>query len=233
MRAKALLFALSLSLVCVLAGAVDAQTGSYSTVLPAAPAGGASQTVDGIAARIEDDILTESEIGELTALQLLVDGQSKPRTEVLRELEDQWIVQGEATAAHYPQPSPDDVDRAYSQLQSQFPSLEEFKRRAASAGLSDAAIRRLLAQQLYLSRFLDFRFRPAAQVTDAQINDYYANEFVPQLKKRGEAVPPLEDVDDTIREVLVQRAINDRAAAWLDDTRAHLQIDVLDPEAAR
>ena len=192
-----------------------------------------AQTVDGIAARIEDDILTESEVRELGAFQTLVDGQSKSRAELIRELEDQWIVRGEATAATLSRDRrTEDVDRAYSQLQRQFASPDEFKRRCASAGLSEAAVRRLLQQQLYLSRFLDFRFRPAAQVTDSQIEDYYKNEFAPQLKKRGQPVPALEDVDDTIREVLVQRAISDRATAWLDDTRGRLQIDVArQPEA--
>ena len=54
------------------------------------------QTIDGVAARIEDGILAESEVRELAAFQKLVDGQAKPREELLRELEDQWIVHGEA-----------------------------------------------------------------------------------------------------------------------------------------
>jgi hypothetical protein len=160
-----------------------------------------------------------------------VDGQPKSRAELIRELEDQWIVRGEAKAANYPEPSTEDVDRAYSQLEKQFPSPEEFKRRSTAVGLSEAAVRRLLEQQLYLSRFLDFRFRPAAQVTDLQIEEYYKTEFAAPLQKRGQPVPALDDVDDTIREVLVQRAINERAATWLDDTRGRLQIDVITPEA--
>jgi hypothetical protein len=50
---------------------------------------------------------------------------------------------------------------------------------------------------------------------------------VPQLKVRNQTVPPLEDVEDTIREVLIQRAINERATQWLDDTRSRLKIDVM------
>jgi hypothetical protein len=34
-------------------------------------------------------------------------------------------------------------------------------------------------------------------------------------------------VSDTIREVLIQRAISERAAKWLDATREHLKIDVV------
>ena len=64
-----------------------------------------------------------------------------------------------------------------------------------------------------------------------QIEAYYQNEFVPQLKARSEAVPPLEDVEDTIREVLIQREISERAKKWLDDTRERLKIEIL-PEGA-
>jgi hypothetical protein len=183
--------------------------------------------VDGVAARIEDDILTESEVQELGAFQQLVDGSEKPRTERIRELADQWIVRGEIETAKYPPPSTEDADRAYAQLEGQFSSPEEFTKRCAAAGLTEAAVRRMLVQQLYLSRFLDFRFRPAAQIDEKQLQTYYDNEFAPQLKARNQAVPPLDDVEDTIREVLVQRAINERATQWLDDTRSRLKIDVM------
>ena len=194
---------------------------------PVATASADEQTVDGVAARIEDDIVTESEVRELGAFQQLVDGRAKPREEIIRELADQWIVRGEIEAAKYPPPPATDVDRAYAQLVAQFGAPEEFAKRCAAVGLTEAAVRRLLQQQLYLSRFLDFRFRPAAQIDPKQIEAYYNDQFVPQLKAKNQPIPPLEDVDDTIREVLVQRAINDRATQWLDDTRSRLKVDVV------
>jgi len=203
----------------------QAQQSKASSAGPAAQDG--TQVVDGVAARIEDDIITDSEVRELAAFQQLVDGQSKPRGELIRELADQWIVRGEAAAGKYPQPSADDVERAFAQLAGQFSSPEEFANRRAAAGLSEAAVRRMLAQQLYLSRFLDYRFRPAAQVDQTQLQRYYDDEFAPQLKARGQAVPALEDVEDTIREVLVQRQIDERAQQWLDDTRDRLKIDIM------
>jgi hypothetical protein len=203
-----------------------AQTQSYFEG-PITPEGSAAQTIDGVAARIEDDIITESEVRELGAFQQLVDGQAKPRTELIRELADQWIIRGEAKTAKYSLPSPTDVDLAYEQLAKQFGSPEEFQKRCAAAGITESAVRRLLAQQLYLARFLDFRFRPAAQVDEKQVVAYYESEFTPQLKAKGQPVPALEEVDDTIREVLIQRAINERATKWLDDTRQNLKIDIV------
>ena len=203
-------------------------TRSARAQVPApAPAASSGQTVDAVAARIEDDILTESEVRELGAFQKLVDGSEKPRAERIRELADQWIVRGEIETAKYPAPSDADADRAYAQLEAQYSSPEEFTSRCTAEGLTRTAVRRMLVEQLYLSRFLDFRFRPAAQIDEKQLQAYYDKEFAPQLKARNEPVPPLEDVEDTIREVLIQRAISERATQWLDDTRSRLKIDVM------
>lgn len=198
-----------------------------SSSISATSASGGTQVVDGIAARIEDDIITESEVRELTAFQQLVDGSAKPRIEIIQLLANQWIVHGEAALAAYPAPSREDVDRAYAEFVKQFHSPQEFQSRCAAVGLTEAAVRRILEQQLFLSHFIDYRFRPAAQVDEKQIESYYNDEFTPQLKAKNQAVPALDDVEDTIREVLIQRAITDRATKWLDDTREHLKIDVV------
>jgi hypothetical protein len=201
---------------------------------PASPAvRGTSHAVDGVAARIEDDILTESEVRELAAFQKLVDGQSKARADLIRELADQWIIRSEATNAKFPRTSAETVDHAYADFVKQFPSQDEFKQRCRIVGLTEAAVRRMLEQQLYLSRFIEYRFRPAAQVDDKQIETYYRDEFAPQLKMRGATVPLLEDVEETIREVLTQRLISERSNQWLDDAREHLRIDIISQDGGR
>lgn len=220
------IFVLAATLFAFGAQSARAQSQSHSQLAPGTP-GAAAQTIDGVAARIEDDILTESELRELAAFQQLVDGHSKTRADLIRELAAQWIVRGDANTAKFPRPSQTDVDRAYSELMKQFKSPEEFQARCTAAGLTEAGVRRMLEEQLYLSRFIDFRFRPAAQISDENIEKYHREEFAPQLKARGEPVPPVEEVSDTVREVLIQRAISERASKWLDETRDHLRIDVV------
>jgi hypothetical protein len=183
--------------------------------------------VDGVAARIEDDIILESEVSESAAFQKLVGDQPKPRSELIRELADQWIVRGEANTTKFPPPPAAEVDSDYQQFVKQFGSLEEFQERCAAAGITEAAVRRQLEQQLYLAHFLDYRFRAAAQVDDKEVEKYYDDEFAPQLKARGEHVPSLDEVEDTIREVLIQRAITERSTKWLDETRERLKIDIV------
>src|SRR5580700_1257564 len=156
MRRMICIFGLVAWLLGFAAGRAGAQSGTYSELPPESRIAGSSgssgtQQVDGVAARIEDDIITESEVRELAAFQLLVDGKSKPRAELIRELSDQWLIRSEATATRYGQPPAADVDRADAEFVKQFPSPEDFQKRCANAGLTEAAVRRMVAQQLYLS----------------------------------------------------------------------------------
>lgn len=192
-----------------------------------APGDGGTLTVDGIAARIEGDIVTESQLNELAGFQRLVDGKPGSRADILRELTDQWIVNTEAQTARFGRPKAKDVTQAFNDLAKRFPSADAFQKAIADAGLTETGVRRQLELQIYLSRFLDYKFRPAAQVNEDEIENYYNGEFSRQAKARGEQTPPLDDVHADIRRLLTEKMINERAGKWLDETRARLRVDVI------
>jgi hypothetical protein len=183
--------------------------------------------VDGIVERIEDDIITESEVRELEAFQKLVNGRALSRDEVIRELTDQWIIRNEAGVNRFRRPSAEAQEHAFQDFSRRFSSPDEMHGRLAEAGLTEAALKRLLSEQLYLSSFLEVKFRPVAQVSEDQIDAYYNGEFSDDLKKRGEAIPPRADVEDQIRELLTERTVSERSERWLDDTRTRLHIELL------
>jgi len=188
---------------------------------------GQAVAVDDIAVRIEGDIITESEIDELAAFQKLVDGKSGNRADVIRELTDQWIVNNEAQTSRFARPSKEDVDEALESLTAQIGSEDALHQRMADVGLTDEALRRQLELQIYLNRFIDYKFRAAAQVDEQQIKDYYNGEFTQQAKANGQTVPPLDEVHAEIHRLLTERIITDRATKWLDDARVRLRIEIL------
>lgn len=185
------------------------------------------RVIDGIVVRIEDDIITESDARELESFQQLVNGRARSRAEVIDELLDQWIVQTEAATARFPQPSAARVDAQFAQLEKQFSSPEAFRTRLSELGLTEKAVRRLLEKQFYLTRFLDYRFRPTAQVDQKRIEAYYHGEFASQLESQNQALPPLDSVQARIRELLTEHDINERSTQWLQETKAHLRIDIM------
>jgi parvulin-like peptidyl-prolyl isomerase len=183
--------------------------------------------IDRIAARVENDIIVLSEVRELGRYQQLLDAKAETEEQLLDRLIDQWIVRTEAEASRFPQPSEEDVDHGVERVQQSFASPEEFASRKKQCGLSDADVRRMVASQLYLSNYLDSRFRPAVQVDAKAIEDFYQTALVPSAKARGQAPSSLDDSRDLIQEALVQRGITEQADRWLKESRARLHIDKL------
>lgn len=196
-----------------------------AVALTAASAGAAQQVLDRVAARIENDIILESEIRELGQYQQLLEGHAEARAQRLDRLIDQWIVRTEAEVARFPQPTQTEIDAELERVRKMFPSSEIFAQHLRDTGLADASLRRIVGQQLHLTRYLDSRFRAAVQVEPATIEAYYHDEFASRLKKTGAAVPPLEEVRYQIREILVERGINEQASRWLGESRSRLHIE--------
>lgn len=187
---------------------------------------GAQRVVDRIVARIEGDVVTLSELRELRSFQELVEGHSAAEAKLVDLLLEQWIVNAEASTTRFPRLAPAEVQQALERLEKQFPSPEAYRARCAALELSPEAVRRHLEQQLFLVRYLDWKFRPAVQVHAREIEQYYREELAPRLARSGQGVPPLAQVDEMIRELLTQRQINELAARWLEEMRARLRIVV-------
>ncbi len=198
---------------------------SSSATAPARPASAPFATsIDGIAARIGNDVLTESQVRELEDYQKLVEGTAQPRTQILDELVDQWVVAADALATKFPHPSADEVNLEFETLLKQFPSREQFQTRLAQVGLTQHQVRQIISDELFYARFLDYKFHAVTQVTASEIQSYYQQDFLPQMQKRGLSVPPLTQVEAQIRQLLTQEDINERAAQWLEQAKARLRI---------
>jgi hypothetical protein len=206
-----------------------------AAVLVAKAAGliGAQEIVDRIVARVENDIILLSDVRALSRYQQFLDGKSETDSQILDRLIDQWIVRTEADVSHFRQPSEADINRSLERLRKSFASTEEYEARKKQAGLSDAEIREMAAAQLYLSNYLDSRFRPGVQLDPKTIEDFYEKSVVPRAKARGQEPPPLDDARELIQEALVQRGINDQADQWLIESKARLHIEKFLEETAK
>ena len=193
----------------------------------------AQDVVDRIAARVESDIILLSDVRELSRYQQFLDGKSETDAQILDRLIDQWIVRTEADVSRFPHPTDAEIDRGMERLRKSFQSTDEYEARRKQAGLSEAEVRRIVASQLYLSNYLDSRFRPGVQIDPKTIDEFYKKSIVPQAKASGQEPPPLDDARDLIQEALVQRGINDQADQWLIESKARLHIEKFLEQAAK
>src|SRR5690348_9448066 len=191
-----------------------------------APAQPQAATIDSIAVHIGNDVVTESEVRELEDYQELLDGHAQSRAQVLQELVDQWIVRTEAATMKFPKPNTDEINQEFQTLLKHFPSAADFQSRLAAVSLTQDELRRVISRQIYYVRFLNYKFHAAAEVTSAQIEAYYQQQLSPQLQKPGSAIPPLNQVESQIRQLLTQKQINQKASQWLEEAKARLKIVV-------
>ncbi len=202
-------------------------------VMALASSAGGQEVVDRIAARVDTDIILLSDVRMLERYQNFLDEKQQSDSEILDHLIDQWIVRNEAKAALFPQPSDEDIQRSLERLKRSFSSPEEFKEREKQAGLTDEDVLRMLRSQLYLSNYLDSRFRASIQIDDKDIENFYETRVVPRAKSRGQTPPTLEAARGFIQEALVQRAINVQADRWLKESRARLRVEKLLDESGK
>lgn len=195
--------------------------------LPPGPPPRAQAVVDRIVAKVENDIILESDVRKLARYQLFIDGKSQSDAEILDRLIDQWIVRSEAGVARFPQPSGDQVQRSLERLKRSFSSPEIYEERQKQSGLSDQEIQEFLAAQLYLSNYLDSRFRPSIQISEQDIEEFYRDRVLPRAASRGQTPPTLDNARDFIQEALVQRAVNEQADRWLKESRTRVRIEIV------
>jgi parvulin-like peptidyl-prolyl isomerase len=185
-----------------------------------------TRVVDRIVARIEDDIILQSQVHELGAFQQLIDGHAESDDKLLEELIEQWLVETEATASHFPQPAQSEIDRELTRLKEHFANPQNYASRLNELGLSAAQVLQLLIRQIYVERYIDYKFRPSVQIEPADIDAYYQKELLPELAKSNQPAPHRAEVEEQIRELLIQRGISEMTVKWLDDTKTRLRIEI-------
>jgi len=190
-----------------------------------------AQTLDSVVAAIGNAAITKSDVeAEYRFEALLSEGRvpaSSPNAAALTSVRDGLIDERLLTqeaAAEGIQPS--DVQPAAQQ------ALAEVRKKCGSEAALQSALRALglteaqlldrLAEHERMSRIIDLRLRPSVTVEPTEIEAYYHDSFTAEYSKHnpGQAVPPLAQVQSQIREILVQKKVDQQLPAWLDELKS-------------
>ena len=191
------------------------------------------ETIDRIVATVNGRPVMESELAEQLHVEQFL--AAKPPTMVtiaeqrlgLERLLDQILLQQQMDAVNFEKPSAEDIAQRVQQLRQQIApnaGSEAWQRSLASYGLSQADLAEHVASELRTLRFIDARFRPAIRVDPGAVEAYYRDELSPKMKQAGSAPPPLKQVESRIREILVQKQMDDLLESWLKSLRTQTDI---------
>src|SRR5215831_1609459 len=205
---------LLLSVVCASA---QAQTVTDKTV---ASVTNGSQTVP--------DLITYSDLIWQLALEpartFTTQPSSQDLNDALKTLEDQMLILQEARKlplALTPEAQKDfedTVGRRRNELAQAFGSSARLQERMVRVGLTIDHLDAILRDRVTMEKYLDFRFRAFALVTDKEISDRYEKEYGP-LRGRGRIVPPLEQVRDKLEHDVTEDKIAEEIDKFVDSLR--------------
>jgi hypothetical protein len=193
--------------------------------------------IDRIAVSVGNQAITTSDIEREARVTAFLN-RSQPdfspaarRTTADRMVEQRLILR-ELENSRYPAPAATEIDPILDKFKKDnFAGDEEYRRALAESGITDRQVRDELLWQRRLLLFLDVRFRPAVQVSDQDIQDYFSKVVEPAARAAHPGQPvTLEEYRDQIEEKLTGEQVDKQMSAWLASTRERSEV-VFHPEA--
>jgi hypothetical protein len=146
-------------------------------------------------------------------------------------LTDQAIVLREMELSGYAPPAMAEAVAAMEKfIADRKQTPEEFQASLAQLGFSEDDFKKEVLWRISVQRFVNFRFAPGVQVSDAEIEKYYSEEFTKQAKAANAdaKMPDLEEVRETISLILATRKTNQALDQWMAQTRETLKVHVFE-----
>ncbi|HYO78258.1 MAG TPA: hypothetical protein VE010_17490 [Thermoanaerobaculia bacterium] len=186
-------------------------------------------TVDRIAAVIDRQVLTVSEITQLVTIRFFP-RTSQSEDDHRRDVLDALIAQAlrfrdveRFGAQDIPR---DTIEARLLEIQRRFASEEEFNAAAARAELTLDEVRALVKRQLQVEAYIQERFAPLVFISNEDVAEYYRGPWTAQRRERGLAVPPLETVREEVRTAVRASRLQEEIGNWTGQLRARANVDV-------
>lgn len=194
------------------------------------PVSGPSQALDGVIASVGSGAITRSDVEREYRLERLIEEGRVPKTppdaaafdRVLNRVIDQSLLAQEASAEGLDSAGVRGIAaQRLAGVRKKFPSAGAFDSALRSLGMDEKQLLEALEKQERTLEMINQRLRPSASPDREEIEAYYRETFLPEYARRGKGAPPaLREVEGQIREILVQKKIDDRLSAWLKELRS-------------
>jgi hypothetical protein len=187
-----------------------------------------AETIDRIAVSVANRVITTSDIDRQIRVAAFLSGvkpdfSAATKKTMADHLVEYTLVRLEIETSHYPVHAASEIEPALAEFKQQYyKSDAEYHAALAQYGITEEDLRNELLRERTLNGFLEVRFKPAVQVTDADIQAYFEKNFA--------AGSSMEENRDRIEQALTDQRIDQEVNAWLERTRSRNEI-VYHPEA--
>lgn len=190
-----------------------------------------AEIIDRIAVSVGNRAITTSDLDREIRVTAFLNG-TKPdfstagREATANRLIEQKLIQLELESNRYQTPDAGEVQPVLEKFKKDhYPNEEEFRAALTQYGLTEQDVRDQLLWQRALLLFIDARFRPAVEVSDKDIAEYFEKEVAPAVRAAtpGKSVT-LADFRDRIEETLTGKRVDEQMNKWLEEGRRRTQI---------
>lgn len=182
-----------------------------------------SATVDRIAALVDRQVLTVSEVTQMEQIRFF---PTSDRREILDDLIAQALRYRDVERFGAADVSKDAIEGRLLEIQKRFPSTDAFNAALQQGELSLDEVRALIKRELQVENYIQERFAPMIMLSSDEIEAYYKGPFAQQRRQRGLPLPPLADVQEDIRTTLKASRLQQEIDKWTNELRSHANVDI-------
>jgi hypothetical protein len=186
-------------------------------------------TVDRIAAVVDRQVLTVSEIAQMVEIRFFprtAQSEDDHRREVLDALIAQALRFRDVERFGAQDIPRDTIEARLLEIQGRFPTEAEFLAAIARAELTLDEVRALVKRQLQVEAYIQERFAPLIFIANDEIAAYYSGPWTEQRRARGLGVPLLDAVRDEVRTAVRASRLQEEIGRWTAQLRGRANVDV-------
>jgi len=149
------------------------------------------------------------------------DAHRRAVIDALIELELRWQ---DLRAASIAERTEVDVEAAWKRVAARAGGEEALTQRLRAAGLTPAALRFLLRRATVVQAYVAERFEPFVRPTEAEIESYWKEHLLPELRAAGAPVPELDTVRDRVEVLVRENKLLAEVERWTDELARRAEV---------
>ncbi len=184
--------------------------------------------LDRMLAAVNGKVLTDGDLKMARVLNALLSfgeaGTAGPRKEEIDRLIDLELLRQELANFMVGPADRDVIDERMQELVRGYAEIGGLPGLLKALGMRHEELEAYVELQALILRFVNLRFRPFVAVQDGEVESYYDTVLVRRLRDAGIGAPPIDEVRDYIRMILVEEKVNQALERWLENIRDHSRI---------
>jgi parvulin-like peptidyl-prolyl isomerase len=181
--------------------------------------------IDGIAAIVNEDVITISELSAMQSLNLELSGLPSEGSILQDRINHHLVLQQMAK-----QPpvalTQAEVQAALKAYEEQRGGTEKLMEYLNNIGMNYSDLEREIREQLSIHRYITERFRPFVAITIEEAEKYYNEVYKPWLEDLRREVPSFEESFNEVQAMMVESQVQDKLKEWLAEIRATATINI-------